>query len=83
MVSVKKIFFFTYLFIPLSTEKKKKKEAQCESCELSFIGGKMRAIDWETAFQGTLRNCSKEVGQKSVLYMISVKGVHAVKHRSW
>ena len=40
----------------------KKKKAQHESCELSFIWGKMRTIARETASQIELRNCSKEVG---------------------
>ena len=52
-----------------------KKKAQHESCELSFIWGKMRNIAWETAFQMVLRNCSKEVvGKVSAIYMMSVKG---------
>ena len=38
-----------------------KKDAQCESCELSFIWGKMRTATRETAPQIILRNCSKEV----------------------
>ena len=36
------------------------KNAQCESCELSFIWGKMRTAARETEFQITLRNCSEE-----------------------
>ena len=48
------------------------KNAQCESCELSFIWGKMRTIAWETAFQLALRNCFKEVGGRSV-YMNFLK----------
>ena len=36
----------------------KKKNAQCESCELSFIWGKRKTTAWETAFQIALRNCS-------------------------
>ena len=40
----------------------------------------MRTIAWETASQIALRNSSEEVGRNSVLYMILVKGVHAVKH---
>lgn len=28
----------------------KKKKAQCESCEFSFIQGKMRTKAWEAAF---------------------------------
>ena len=41
-----------------------KKNVQRESCELSFIWGKMRTIAWETAFRIALRNCSKEVTGK-------------------
>ena len=36
-----------------------KKDAKLESCELSFIGGKMRTVAWETASQIALRECSK------------------------
>ena len=39
--------------------------AECESCELSFIWGKMKSIVWETAFQVALRNSSKESRGKS------------------
>ena len=42
---------------------------QRESCELSFIWGKMRTIVWETAFQIALRNCSKEVGRGARIYI--------------
>ena len=42
------------------------KNAQCESCGLSFIWCKMRTITWEAAFQIALRNCSGEVGGRSV-----------------
>ena len=42
----------------LATEKK---NAQGDSCELSFIGGKMRAIARETDSQVALRNRSEEV----------------------
>ena len=38
-----------------------KKDAQCKSCELSFIWGKMRTATQETIPQIILRNCSKEV----------------------
>ena len=34
---------------------------------------KTRTAAWETAFQIALRNCSKDVGERSVLYMILVK----------
>ena len=37
-----------------------KKDAQLESCELSFICGKMRTAAWEAAPQIALRDCSKE-----------------------
>ena len=44
-----------------------KKGVQHESCELSFIWGKMRAAAWETAPQIALRGCSKEaVGRRKV-----------------
>ena len=33
----------------------------------------MRTVAQEIAFQTALRNCSKEVGERSVLYMILVK----------
>ena len=39
------------------------KSTGCESCESRFIGGKMRTIAWETAFQKALRNCPKEAGR--------------------
>ena len=45
---------------------------QHESCELSFIWGKMRTIAQETTFQMSLRN-SKEVGGKVSIYVILVK----------
>ena len=46
------------------------KNAQCESCELSFIWCKMRTIAQETAFQIGLRNCSQEAGGKGSMYVI-------------
>ena len=45
-----------------------KKTAQYESCELSFIGGRMRTADWETAFQIALRNCSEEARGGTRIY---------------
>ena len=50
------------------------KNAQRESCKLSFIWGKMRTIAQETAFQIALRNCSKEVGGQLRIHVILVKG---------
>ena len=49
------------------------KNAQLESCELSFIWGKMRTAARKTASQIALRNCSKEVGGKVSIYVILVK----------
>ena len=51
-----------------------KKDAQCESYELSFIWGKMRTADQETAPQIALRNCSKEAGRNISIYEIWGKG---------
>ena len=59
------------------------KNAQREGCELSFIWGKMRTIAQQTAFQIALRNCSREVAGRSVLYMMLVEGGCAVKHTCW
>ena len=36
-----------------------KKDVQLESCELSYIWGKMRTAAWEAASQIALRDCSK------------------------
>ena len=44
---------------------------------LGFTWGKVRAVAQETAFQTALRNCSKEVGRRSSIYVISVKGKYA------
>ena len=65
----------------LSTEK----NAQPESCELSFLWGTRRTIAWETASQIALRTCSEEVtGKVSIIYDFSEGGVvHAVKHTCW
>ena len=52
----------------------KKKKAQRESHNWSFIWGKMRNAAWETAPQIALRNCSKEAGGKVSTYEILVKG---------
>ena len=40
---------------------------------VSFIGGKMRTIAQETAFQIALSNCSKALGRKVSIYVILVK----------
>ena len=51
-----------------------KKNAQHESCELSFIGGKMKTIARETAIQIALRNYFSEVWGKVSVYVLLVKG---------
>ena len=64
----------------LSTEK----NAQRENCELSFIWGKMRTIDWETASQIVLRNCSKEVEEERSIYIwFWWRGIRAIRHTFW
>ena len=55
-------------------KKKKKKDAQRESCELNFIWGKMRMVAQKTAPQTALRIYSKEVGRKDSVQEILVKG---------
>ena len=50
------------------------KNTQHESCELSFIWGKMRTGARETTSEITLRNCSKEAGEKVSIFVILVKG---------
>ena len=52
------------------------KNAQHDSCVLSFIWGKIRTTAQETAFQRALRNCSTEVVGKVSIYVILVKGEH-------
>ena len=43
----------------------------------------MRTIAQETVSQVHLRNCSEDVGRRSILHMILVKGALAVKHTFW
>ena len=56
------------------------KNAQRESCGLSFIWGKMRTAPREIAFQIALRNCSKEAGEGQYICDFGEGGVHAMKH---
>ena len=57
-----------------------RKDEQFESCELSFIWGKMRTAAREAASQRALRDCSKAGGGKSV-HKVLVKGeFSALKH---
>ena len=62
---IKKIFLILLLA---------EKNAQHESCELNFIGGKMSTVTPDTASQKTLRNCSKEVREGQIIYDISEQG---------
>ena len=49
--------------------------AQRESCELSFIWGKMSTAARETAFQTALRNCSEEArGGAGMYWSFTTKG---------
>ena len=50
-----------------------KKIPHRESCELSFICGKMRTVVRETASQLALRNCSKKDMRSVSIYVILVK----------
>ena len=43
----------------------------------------MRPIALEAALQIALRNCSEEVGERSVLCMTLVKGEACIKHTFW
>ena len=57
-----------------------KKDAQRESCELSFIWGETRTATWETASQVTQKLLQRGRGEVWV-YVISVnQGIHAIKH---
>ena len=61
----------------------KKINVQCESCELSFIWGKMGTIAQETKSQIVLRNCSREVGgwgEVSIIYDFSEGGTCCQAH---
>ena len=51
-----------------------KKDTQLESCELSFIWGKMRTAAQEAAPQIALRDCSKEVVGEGQYIQALVKG---------
>ena len=54
--------------------------AQSENCDLSCIGGKMRTIAWEIAFQIAPRIYSQEVERKVSTCDFGEAGVHAIKH---
>ena len=56
----------------MSTEK----NTQCESCELSFVWGKMKTVAQETAFHIAQR-CRDEV---SVIYDSSEEELYSQKH---
>ena len=61
------------------TNAKFKKNAQRDSCELSFILGKMKWQYPEDSTQAALRNCSKEVMGRSVYLWFWWKGIYAIK----
>ena len=42
-----------------------KKDVQLESCELSFVWGRMRTVAWEAASLIALRDCSKVAVRES------------------
>ena len=54
----KKIYIYIYIYT----------HTQRESCELSFIWGKIRTAAQETALQIALRNCSQEARGGATLY---------------
>ena len=72
------------LYLEIETFKRcrLKKDAQCESCKLSFIWDKMRTAAWETALQMALRNSSKKGwgGGSQYTCDFGEDGVHAIKH---
>ena len=71
------VFLSICLCVALSREHRSqcglKKIAHRESCELSFICGKMRTAVRETASQLALRNCSKKDMRSVSIYVILVK----------
>ena len=61
-----------------------KKDVQLESCELSFIWGKMRIVAWGTIPQIALRNRSKGVVRGKINICDFVEGgIHTIKHLSY
>ena len=66
----------SYITIMCVTEK----NAQCESCELSFIWDNMSTIAPETASQTSLRNCLEKVEGRSVSMWFGQRGIHALQH---
>ena len=71
---IESIFFLIFPLRNRSCQLKKKKIAQCEICELNFIWGGMRTLDWETGSQISLRNFSLKVGRKVSVYVVFMKG---------
>ena len=67
-------------WVPSTLKKKKKKKKQWQICELIFIWGQLKTIAQETAFQITLRNCSKDVEGRSVYTWSWWRGVNAIKY---
>ena len=57
-----------------------RKDEQFESCELSFIWGKMRTAAREAPSQRALRDCSKAGGGKSVHKVLVTGELNTMKH---
>ena len=61
-IGYKYILYVYAIYIQLT-----KKDVQLESCELSFIFGKMRTAAWEVASQIALKDCSKAAVGKVII----------------
>ena len=62
----------------------KRKKAQHESCEFSFIWGLTEDFSSGDSLSVVLRNWSQEVGARLVyIWFFLVKGIRAVKDTSW
>lgn len=68
-----------------------KKNTQCESCKLCFIGDRMKTATLGTALWITLKSrvirstvpywdCSKEAMGKISIYVVLWRGIHTIKH---
>ena len=57
-----------------------KKYTQHDSCQSTFIWGKMRTLTWETESQKTLRDCSEEVREAQYTCDLVKGGIRAIKH---
>ena len=55
-------------------------DVQLESCELSFIWGKMKTATWGAAPQSALRDCSKAAVGESRYIKFGEGGFNTMKH---